>query len=407
MSNRTDYGPEDAHYTRMRVLKILGLALALCLACGLGTLFGGGLVFGVMSLTGDSPSAEIPGRIIIEKELEIEKELDPEGIPPVPSAIIVEVMPGSPAEDAGMQAGDVILAVDGESFGPERGLAELVAQYEPADRVRLTVLRPGERQMEVKVRLAEHPDKNGAPYLGVRYAASPSPRVPGSRLFPFEGEEDFDPRQMPFAMPRGMVERGVIVVSVIEGSPAAAAGLQKGDVIMALDGEPIETPEQLVEAIGEYKAGDRVTLTVLRGEDEEGRQVTVTLAQHPEDSDRAFLGITIGGTMERRRFEGGQLPEGFDFRGGPYFFGVPGAELPFDPEQLPFDWDELPEDFRFRGGPHFFGVPGDEMPFDPEEFPFNWDQLPFDWDQLPFGPGEIPFDWHELEPDVAPGDGSA
>jgi membrane-associated protease RseP (regulator of RpoE activity) len=366
MSNNTEYGPEEAHYTRMRVLKILGLVLALCLACGLGTLFGGGLVYGVTKLAEDSPSAEIPGRIVVEKEMEIEKELDVEGIPPAPTAIIVEVMPGSPAEDAGLQAGDVVIAVDGEYLSAERGLAEHVAEYEPGDRIRLSVLRPGEGQLEVKVRLAEHPDKEGAPYLGVRFTAPQAPLSPGSRSLPFEGEEDLDHHPMPFAMPGFMVERGVIVYSVTEDGPAAAAGLQEGDVIMALDGEPIETPEQLVEVVGRYRAGDRVTLTFLREEDEEGRQVTVTLARHPEDLDRPFLGVTIGGTMQRRHFEGGQMPEGF----------------------------------QFRGGPHFFGVPGDEMPFDPGN-------LPFDWDQLPFDRRELPFDWHELEPDVAPQDGSA
>jgi hypothetical protein len=400
MSDSHEYGHEEAHYTRMRVLKILGLVLALCLACGLGTLFGAGLTYGVVKLADDSPSVEAPSRIIIEKELEVEKELDPEGIPPAPTAIIVEVMPGSPAEDAGLQAGDVVLAVDGEFFGPGRGLAELVAEYEPGDRIRLTLARPGEGQLDVRARLAEHPDKGGVPYLGVRFSAPPSPGAPGSQQLPFQ-EKDPDPRQMPFAVPGAGVERGVIIVSVTDESPASAAGLQEGDVIMVLDGEPIETPEQLVEAVGRHEAGDRVRLTFVREEDQDGREVTVTLGQHPNEPDRAFLGVMIGGTMQRRHFEGGQLPEGFEFH------GVPGAELPFDPKSLPFDWDEMPEGFEFRGGPFFFGVPGTEMPFDPEQLPFDWDEIPFDWDQLPFDPGEIPFDWHEFEPDVSPRDGSA
>jgi hypothetical protein len=391
----------------MRVLKILGLVLALCLACGLGTVFGAGLVYGVMKITDDSPSAEAPGRIVIEKELDVEKELAPEGIPPAPTAIIIEVVPGSPAEDAGLQAGDVILAVDGEFLSEEHGLAELVAEHEPGDRIRLTLLRPGEGQTEVRVRLAEHPDKSRSPYLGVRYSSPSSSGAPRSESLPFEKGRDLDPRQLPFVMPGAEVQRGVIIVTVTENSPASAAGLQEGDIIMAFDGEPVETPEQLVEAVGGHKAGDRVTVTYLREEDEDGRQVTVTLGQHPEDPDRAFLGVLIGGTMQRRRFEGGELPEGFDFRGGRHFFGVPGAELPFDPEALPFDLDEMPEGFEFRGGPFFFGVPGGELPFDPEQLPFDWEEIPFDWDQLPFDPGEIPFDWYELEPDVAPGDGSA
>jgi membrane-associated protease RseP (regulator of RpoE activity) len=376
MSNSTDYGPEEAHYTRMRVLKILGLVLALCLACGLGTLFGGGLVYGVMKVTDDSSAAKVPPQVVVERELDVE-ELAPLQSP---SAIIVEVMPGSPAEDVGIQPGDVVIAVDGEGLSGDRGLAELVAEHEPGDRIRLTVTRPGEGQRELRVRLAEHPDREGAPYLGVRFAAPPAPMPPGSRFLPFEGEEDADPYQMPHGMPGFMIEQGVLIYSVTEDGPASAAGLQEGDVILALDGEPIETPEQLVDVLGRYKAGDRVTLTYLRDEDEEGRQVTLTLAQHPEDPDRAFLGIMIGGTMQRRHFEGRELPQGFRFRGAPDLFGVPGDDMPFDPEKLPFEWRQLP---------------------------FDWRELPFDWDQLPFDPREMPFDWHELEPDLEPGESSA
>jgi membrane-associated protease RseP (regulator of RpoE activity) len=342
--------PEEAHYTRMRVLKILGLILALCLACGLGTLFGGGLVFGVMKISESSPSAAVQAPFPLEQDLK--------RVIPASGAVIVEVMPGSPAEDAGLKEGDIVVAVDGQGIGAERGLADAVAEYEPGDRIRLDVQRPGEGGIELRVRLGENPDNAGAAYLGVRYSAALSPMAPGSEIQPFEMPEEWDPGQMPFAVPGTQVERGVVIQSIEEDSPASAAGLNPGDLITAFDGKPLDGPEALVEMVAGYEAGDRVALTVIAADGSGEREVMVTLGEHPEDPERAYLGVFIGGYMERRRFEGGSLPEGFQFRGQPFFFGAPGDQMP----------------------------PG-------------WDQLPFDWHSLPFDPGELPFDWHQLEPD--------
>ena len=58
---------------------------------------------------------------------------------------------------------------------------------------------------------------------------------------------------------------GATVVDVGPGTPAAGAGIQVGDVIVALDNQPIGDPEGLATAIGNHKPGDRVTVTYQRG----------------------------------------------------------------------------------------------------------------------------------------------
>jgi S1-C subfamily serine protease len=88
---------------------------------------------------------------------------------------------------------------------------------------------------------------------------------------------------------------GVAVTDVRDGSPAADAELRAatgsetvdgvpyptgGDVITELDGEPVETAEQLQSLVGEHSPGDQVDLTVVR--DGSTRTVTVTLADRPE-----------------------------------------------------------------------------------------------------------------------------
>jgi len=75
-------------------------------------------------------------------------------------------------------------------------------------------------------------------------------------------------------------ETGVLVLSVTEGSPAAEAELEEGDVIVALDGEEIRVVEDLLSRLREREPGDRVTVEVLRGDDR--RELEITLADRSD-----------------------------------------------------------------------------------------------------------------------------
>ena len=84
-------------------------------------------------------------------------------------AVVQEVVAGSPAEAAGVQVGDIITAVDGTPIDANHRLADVVSQYQPGDRVKLTVWRAGDVK-SVTVTLGENPQDSTRPYLGVRYA---------------------------------------------------------------------------------------------------------------------------------------------------------------------------------------------------------------------------------------------
>jgi S1-C subfamily serine protease len=75
------------------------------------------------------------------------------------------------------------------------------------------------------------------------------------------------------------VDEGALVAGAFEGSPAAGAGIEQGEVIIAVDDHRIATPNDLVETLGEYAPGDEVTLTIV-GTDGE-RTETVRLDQRP------------------------------------------------------------------------------------------------------------------------------
>jgi PDZ domain-containing protein len=90
--------------------------------------------------------------------------------------------------------------------------------------------------------------------------------------------------------PVKIVGRGVRVVGAIEGLPARGV-LQRGDVIVAHNGTPIGTVQELTDANRRLRPGDEVTLNVRRGDQE--RIVTLVTAQAPNEPERAVIGINV------------------------------------------------------------------------------------------------------------------
>ncbi|MGW5240819.1 S1C family serine protease [Monashia sp. NPDC004114] len=76
---------------------------------------------------------------------------------------------------------------------------------------------------------------------------------------------------------------GAQIAAVTSGTPAANAGLKEGDVVIAVDGNPVDSSTALVAQVRERTAGDKVTLTVLR--DGKRQEVQVTLAVKPTTSN--------------------------------------------------------------------------------------------------------------------------
>lgn len=89
-------------------------------------------------------------------------------IPPQSGALVREVIKGSPAEDAGLQVGDLITQVDETALDETHRLADLIGEYRPGDRVTLTVWRFGETHT-IKVKLGKNPDDPDRAYLGIKY----------------------------------------------------------------------------------------------------------------------------------------------------------------------------------------------------------------------------------------------
>ena len=79
----------------------------------------------------------------------------------------------------------------------------------------------------------------------------------------------------------GITRMGAKVEQVEPGTPAAQSGIREGDVIVGIDGKVVGSAESLTGFVREYRSGDRITLTVIRGGEE--LEVSATLTTRPSE----------------------------------------------------------------------------------------------------------------------------
>jgi len=211
----------------------------------------------------------------------------------IDGAAVVEILENGPAAAAGLQAGDIITAVDDIEIGGLEDLAQAAANYSPGDEVVLAVERDGEA-VELTVALGAHPNDEEMAFLGVRIMPDGEFQLRRDGRGPGRGGNfrfGF-PRGLPFGgLFSWMNTDGALVMGIQDEGPAAGAELQEGDVITAIDEIEIGGFDDLVEALAAYMPGDEIELTVDRG----GEQMTATVAlgAHPDDEDKAYLGLMI------------------------------------------------------------------------------------------------------------------
>src|SRR5881296_3525729 len=175
----------------------------------------------------------------------------------------------SPAKKAGIQLGDVIVALDGESIDNTPQLQQKVAFKKPGETVEITVLRQGGEKRTVTVRLARAPSEADSEVAAASSkakgeAASSKEEMLGISVEPLTQDDARDPRLRPVVQRGG----GLIVTDVSPDGPAyqrlLAADDGGPDIIVAVNGAPTRTRAALREALRKVKPSEVVTLQVLR-----------------------------------------------------------------------------------------------------------------------------------------------
>ncbi|HEY6254552.1 MAG TPA: Do family serine endopeptidase [Xanthobacteraceae bacterium] len=175
------------------------------------------------------------------------------GLKQTAGALVAEPQSGSPAAQAGVKAGDVIVSLDGTSVKDARELSQKIGTMSPGSSIKLGLIREGGQQT-INVTLGQMADQQKQAQAGSPQEdrAQSSARL-GLTLAP--------------ASATGAGDRGVVVTGVDPNGPAAEHGIKTGDVITNVGGTSVSTPAEVQKQLAELrKAGKRSVLMQVKSD---------------------------------------------------------------------------------------------------------------------------------------------
>lgn len=220
------------------------------------------------------------------------------GLREVRGVAVEKVVENSPAANAGLQNGDVIVKFAGEEVSGTRKLTRLISEIAPDHQAKVTVLRNGEeRELTVTIGKREMPNLENSGFNLEDFPQLPDgslmrvPRAPNAPLPPMNRNGNVlilrngESRQIGVSvseLTKQLAEhfgisggKGLLVETVKENSPAAKAGIKAGDVIIEAEGKEVKNSIELIRSLNEKKEGE-VTLTIVR---DKNRQSIVVLPE--------------------------------------------------------------------------------------------------------------------------------
>jgi serine protease Do len=166
--------------------------------------------------------------------------------------LIADVIKGSPAAEAGVRQGDVVVSINGKEVNDPSALQFLVSEIPPGTRVPVTVIRDGGRKT-VTVTIG---DLSEAEIPRDTYLVEDNRFLEGARVADLS-----PPLRDSLEVPNNV--DGVVVAGVERNSPASSTGLRPGDVIVTINGRKItglSEFKQLLQSIN----GRRMEISIYR-----------------------------------------------------------------------------------------------------------------------------------------------
>jgi len=193
-------------------------------------------------------------------------------------ARIESVTEESSADRAGLKEGDVITMINKTAVSTPQELTDAIRSQKPGDEIDVTFLRDGKTK-KVKATLGKATDgysfnsddfkfnfEGGRPYTFTMPRMPSMPRVPfwsedGGRNLVIQG---YDRPKYGMQIQDDEDNRGVTVIDVEEGSNADKGGLKESDIITSIDGEKVDSVDDLKEKLASRKDKPSVSINVLR-----------------------------------------------------------------------------------------------------------------------------------------------
>jgi serine protease Do len=192
------------------------------------------------------------------------------GLEQAKGALVVSVVPDSPADSAGLRPGDVIVTFADEAIADIKDLTRQVAAVRPESKVELKVWRDGDTET-LEVDLGENPDDLAMKTTSPGSLQGDSAASLGLSLMPLTPEN----RQR-FGIDEGV--EGALVGNVTPGSPAARRGLRPGDVILGVGQEAVSAPAEVVEEVARLRENERPSVVFQIARGGESRFLAIPLA---------------------------------------------------------------------------------------------------------------------------------
>lgn len=198
------------------------------------------------------------------------------GLDKVKGVWVESVTKDAAGDKAGIEAGDIILSVDGKEVNSPQSLQTVIASKHPGVTVTLQIWRD-KNTIEKKAVLGSRDEEGGTIAEKTRNEQKGSDSdldkvVSVSQLGVSVKGMDSDTKK------RYDVDKGILIVDVDDSSPASERGLRKGDVVIEVGDQKISSPEQFEKIIKKLKPGDAVMLRV-KSQDKKIRLVPIEIPQ--------------------------------------------------------------------------------------------------------------------------------
>jgi serine protease Do len=169
------------------------------------------------------------------------------GVPGTKGALIAEVVKGGPAEKAGLQKGDIVIAYQGKEIKDAGTLRNEAATSTIGQEAKISVLRKGKKE-EFRVTIGNLADETK--FLSV----SAKERLGGEFRSVTAKEEE------KYGLDSG---QGVVVTEVDSQGPLGQAGFEVGDIILEINGQQIDGLEGLINGVNTLKTGQKIAVLAL------------------------------------------------------------------------------------------------------------------------------------------------